>query len=85
MRLRLYLSGQLEGDLRRQLGDVIFHLGPGNVDLDIIDIEAERDRAAADHVFVAPTLLREGTPHRRVVGELNDPEEVVAYFRKPTW
>jgi len=77
--LKLYLSGRTpETDrtieqLRSILATRDFHY-----DLEIIDVLADPQRAAADDILATPTLVRE-LPHplRRLIGDLGDTQGVL--------
>jgi len=75
-KLTLYLAGdaacftQAVAGLRRAARE---RLGP-EVELEIVDVLAQRERAQADGVLVAPTLVLGDPRHGpRAFGDLSDP------------
>ena len=80
-RLRLYIAGNSPRSLRavkmlRRLAET--RLQDDVVDLEIIDIYQETDRARQDQVIGVPTLIRElPVPLRRLLGDLSDERRVL--------
>ncbi len=78
---RLYTSDRLEqmqafvDDLR----EVVEKHFPGCCRIELIDVLSDPEQAAEDRVFVTPTLLKaQPEPVQRVIGDLSEPEEVLA-------
>jgi circadian clock protein KaiB len=78
-RFRLYVLGghvgsaRAEPDLRAALEAAV----PGRYELEIVDLRARPDLAAADQVLAAPTVIRLAPlPERRAVGSLSDARSV---------
>lgn len=70
----------MEPDLRAALDACI----AGRYELDVVDLRARPDLAAADQVIVAPTVLRLAPPPvRRAVGELSDAGELAVALELP--
>jgi len=80
-RFRLYvLGGQVgsaraEPDVRKTLDAIL----PDRYELEVVDLRARPDLAAADGVMVVPTILRLApSPVRRAVGSLESPAALAA-------
>ncbi len=80
-RFRLYITGLRQrsldaiADVRRLCDEYL----PGKTDLEIIDLYQQPERAAAQHVIAAPTLIKESpAPLRRLTGDLSNSREVLA-------
>ncbi len=80
-RFRLYVMGghigsaRAEPDLRRALDAYL----PGAYHLEVVDLRARPDLAAADDVMVVPTALRlDFAPPRRAAGDFSNPAGVAA-------
>ena len=79
--LRLYVVGRTPRSTRaianlRRLCD---ELVPGRVEVEIVDVAEQPDRAEADRIIATPTLVRElPSPQRRVIGDLSDFDRVLA-------
>jgi circadian clock protein KaiB len=59
-------------------------LGRGSFAITVIDVLAERQRAEADRIIVAPTVVRESPlPRRRVVGDLTAADAIAAALGLP--
>ena len=79
--LRLYVAGRTPrstraiANLRRLCDERV----PGRVEVEIVDVSEQPQRAEADRIIATPTLVREQPPpQRRVIGDLSDPERVLA-------
>jgi len=78
--LRLYLTGMTPRSTQalatiRTLCDE--HLA-GRYDLEVIDIYQHPERAVADQVIAAPTLVKQlPAPLRRLIGDLSDTDRVM--------
>jgi circadian clock protein KaiB len=84
-RVRLYVAGnspQSQGAIRRVARLCEQFLGEqflGDVDLEVIDIYQQPERARVDRIVAAPTLVRERPgPPVRSIGRLSSDEHVIA-------
>jgi circadian clock protein KaiB len=77
--LRLYVAGNAPNSVRaiaNAKAICLEHYGD-NCELEIVDLMEQPLRALADEIIVTPTLLRlQPLPMRRVIGNLNDLEQV---------
>jgi circadian clock protein KaiB len=84
--LRLYVVGGQVGSQRAEpdLRQVLDACVPGEYVLEVIDLRARPDLAAADQVMAAPTVIRlEPQPVRRIVGSLADVQRVCSALQLP--
>jgi circadian clock protein KaiB len=84
-RVRLYVAGnspRSQGAIRTVARLCEQFLGERlatELDLEIIDIYQQAERARADRIFAVPALVRERPgPPRRSIGRLSDDEHVIA-------
>jgi circadian clock protein KaiB len=84
--LRLYIAGTAPNSIRaianaRAICDEHF---AARHTLEIVDLLVEPKRALADGIVVTPTLLKVSPlPMQRVIGNLNDTEQVVRTLGAP--
>jgi circadian clock protein KaiB len=78
---KLFIAGQSPrsqravADVRRLCDELL----DGAYDLKIIDVSQQSPLAEADRVLATPTLLKERPlPARRLIGDLSDPQKVLA-------
>ena len=79
VRLRLYVAGNAPNSVRAIANAKAMCLEHHNDkwELEIVDLMEQPLRALADEIIVTPTLLRlQPLPMRRVIGNLNDVEQV---------
>jgi circadian clock protein KaiB len=75
LRVRLYVAGDGPNSTAAvaNLNAVLARRPAGTVDLEIIDVVADPERALRDGIFVTPMLVRVApTPVRRVLGNLQN-------------
>jgi circadian clock protein KaiB len=75
LRVRLYVAGDGPNSMAAvaNLKAVLARRPEGTVDLEIIDVVADPERALRDGIFVTPMLVRLApTPERRVLGNLQN-------------
>jgi circadian clock protein KaiB len=84
--LRLYVAGTAPNSIRaianaRAICDEYF---AARHTLEIVDLLVEPKRALADGIVVTPTLVKVSpSPMQRVIGNLNDTEQVVRTLGAP--
>jgi circadian clock protein KaiB len=80
LRFRLYVASGQVGSARAEpdLRSALDRLLPGGYELEVVGIQARPDLAAADHVLVAPTVLRLSPPLLRAIGSFEDRAAVAA-------
>lgn len=75
LRLTLYLAGAASVrsiTAKRRLEELVSSID-GQVDIDVVDVLDEPDRAERGGIFATPTLVRElPPPGQRVIGDLTD-------------
>jgi circadian clock protein KaiB len=79
LQLRLYVAGDAPNSVQARANLKIIcerYLEPGTVDLEIINVLETPLRALDDGVLVTPTLVAAASPHRSIVGTLEDHEKV---------
>ena len=79
--LRLYVVGRTPRSARAiaNLQRLCDERVPGRVEVEIIDVAEQPQRAEQDRIIATPTLVREQPPpQRRVIGDLSDPDRVLA-------
>ncbi len=84
VRLRLYVAGNAPNSVRAiaNLKAICIEHYEGMCQLEIVDLMEQPLRALADAIIVTPTLMRlRPLPVRRVIGSLNDSEEVLLALR----
>lgn len=81
--LRLFVNGrstrarQLLAEVQRLLDERLST--PSQIE--IVDVLEQPDAAERDRILATPTLVRYSPPPpRRVIGDLGDPEELLAYL-----
>lgn len=81
--LRLFVNGgaprprQVIAEVQRLLDARL----PEPSQVEIVDVLERPDIAERDRILATPTLVRfEPPPPRRVIGDLGDPEELLAYL-----
>lgn len=81
MRLRLYVTGATSLSLRAMANIKVIcreHLDEQNPDLQIIDLYRNPAAARANHIFAAPTLIKEfPLPCCRIIGDLSKKDRVL--------
>lgn len=83
-RLRLYVAGNAPNSMRAiaNARAICAEYYEGVCVLEIVDLMEQPMRALADEIVVTPTLVRlKPLPMRRVIGTLNDSEEVLLALR----
>ena len=86
IRLRLYVAGSTPRSLRavENLQDLCGQLQVDDVQVEIVDLLEDPNRARQDDIVAIPTLVRrEPAPPRRVIGDLSDTERVVTMLELP--
>jgi circadian clock protein KaiB len=86
IRLRLYVAGSTPRSLRavENLQELCGRLEAEDVQVEIVDLLEDPDRARQDDIVAIPTLVRrEPTPPRRIIGDLADRERVVTLLELP--
>ena len=76
--LRLYIAGPgpYASRARSNLAAVAEAIG-FDYDLEVVDLEAEPERALADHIVVTPTLVKlSPLPRAMVLGDLSDARKI---------
>lgn len=84
--LRLYSADRAADAqaLAVRLKELLSRHHPGEHEVEVIDVLMEPARAAADRIFVTPTLIKASpAPSRRVIGDLSDLEKVLALLGVP--
>ena len=84
VRLRLYVAGNAPNSVRAiaNARAICAEHYEGVCVLEIVDLMVHPLRALADAIIVTPTLMRlRPLPVRRVIGSLNDSEEVLLALR----
>jgi len=78
-KLRLYVAGDTQNSLRARanLATLCRDCVAGPCEIEVVDILKEPMRALTDGVLMTPTLVRLGSPARRVVGTLSSFDVVV--------
>ena len=79
--LRLYVTGRTPSSLRAiaRVREVCEERLPGHYKLQVVDIYQQPALAGADHITVAPTLVRRAPgPLRKLMGNLSDRERILA-------
>ena len=79
--LRLYVSGATPCSTRaiEKVKALCEEYLPGRYDLEVVDIYQQPGLAEDDRILATPTLVRRlPLPLRRLVGDLSDPERVLA-------
>ncbi len=85
-RLCLYVALGAPNSVAAQsnLRNVLRRLGENNVDLEIIDVVANPQRALADRILVSPTLVRlSPDPCVVLIGNLSDLDLVEKLLKRP--
>ena len=80
MVLKLYLVGGTAPSERAVLAlDRVRELMAGDAEVEVVDLRDRPEVAEAERILATPLLVRtEPLPVRRVVGDLSDPERVLA-------
>lgn len=84
--LRLYVSGDSPNSklARRNLEVALERFRPSQIQLDVIDVQAEPLRTLSDGVMVTPTLMRMSPlPVEVLVGDLSNTQAVLATLGLP--
>ena len=78
--LKLYLVGGTAPSERAVLAlDRVRELMAGDAEVEVVDLRDRPEVAEAERILATPLLVRtEPLPVRRVVGDLSDPERVLA-------
>lgn len=81
LRLTLYLAGAASArsmTAKRRLDELVRSID-AQVDIDVVDVLDDPDRAEHGGVFATPTLVRElPPPGQRVIGDLTDLADVAS-------
>jgi circadian clock protein KaiB len=86
IRLRLYVAGSTPRSLRavENLQELCGQLEVEDVQVEIVDLLEDPNRARQDDIVAIPTLVRrEPSPARRVIGDLSDRQRVVTMLELP--
>jgi hypothetical protein len=77
--LVLYISPESPASSRaqRNIRDLVARLDPLRVDLDILDVSEEVERAEADRILFIPTLVVRRPLLTWIVGDLSNSEEIL--------
>ena len=80
---RLYIAGSSPRSLRavKRIKEICEKEIHGLYTLEIIDLYQQPERAFADQIVAAPTLVRRLPEPVRLVGDLSDEEKVLELFR----
>jgi circadian clock protein KaiB len=81
LQVRLYVAANSRSSslAKQNLETAIDVLQPQEVDLEVIDVTEQPQRAAEDRALVTPLLVRvQPTPVRKVGGTLDDPTSLLA-------
>ncbi|WP_034851022.1 circadian clock KaiB family protein [Inquilinus limosus] len=80
--LRLYVAGQTPGARRALEGrQRLIDAMAGQVEIEIVDILADRSAAETAGILATPTLSDESSrPPRRLIGDLGDVDQVLDFF-----
>jgi circadian clock protein KaiB len=84
--LRLYVAGRSPRSSRAvaNLQRICDERVPGRVEVEIIDVAEQPQRAEDARIIATPTLVREQPgPPRRVIGDLSDVDRVLATLGLP--
>ena len=82
MKLKLYVSDATDTETQ-QMGLRVSSLIGGQ--LEVIDLTKEPEKADDDGVVVTPTLVSEGPPKRRIVGQIHNFRAAATYLALPDW
>ena len=77
--LVLYVSPESPASSRaqRNIQDLVARLDPLRVDLDILDVSEDTERAEADRILFIPTLVVRRPLLTWIVGDLSNSEEIL--------
>src|SRR5689334_13022209 len=78
--LRLYLTGTTRLSIKaiEAVKSLCERYLKGRYELEVVDLYQQPDRASADQIIAAPTLVKElPLPLRRLVGDLTNPDRVL--------
>ncbi|MGD8452837.1 MAG: circadian clock KaiB family protein [Phycisphaerae bacterium] len=85
-RLSLYIAGEADNSVRalQTIRRICLEHLNGDVELHVIDIDAEPEAASAHGIRAAPTLVRERpTPVQMLVGDLSDERRILDMLELP--
>ncbi len=80
---RLYIAGSSPRSLRaiKRIKEICEKELPGLYTLEVIDLYQQPERAFADQIVAAPTLVRRLPEPIRLVGDLSDEKKVLELFK----
>ena len=83
---RLYIAGQTPLGQRAlaNLRDLVEHHLPDRAEIEVVDLQENREVAVAARILAVPTVVRERPePEVRLIGDLSDESEVRKILELP--